>query len=103
MGIALDAGADDLKRAGSTFEITCDPAAFNQVQEALEKNDLTPSMAEISQVPKVPVDVDAETGQQGAASDGSARRPRRRAERLLQRQHDRRAGGRGEQRISQRG
>src|SRR6516164_434486 len=25
MGIALDAGADDMKRVGSTFEITCDP------------------------------------------------------------------------------
>src|SRR5437870_3888632 len=32
MGIALDAGADDLKRAGNHFEITCDPSAFNKVQ-----------------------------------------------------------------------
>src|SRR5207245_2016530 len=31
MGIALEAGADDLKRSGSTFEVTCDPSAFNQV------------------------------------------------------------------------
>ncbi len=62
MSIALDAGADDLKRAGSTFDITCDPAAFNQVQEALKKHGLNPLVAEISQVPKVPVDVDAETG-----------------------------------------
>src|SRR5262249_28308786 len=37
MGIALDAGADDLKRSGSTFEITCEPAQFNKVQEALQK------------------------------------------------------------------
>ena len=42
MGIALDAGADDIKRAGSTFDLTCDPALFNQVQEALKKNNLTP-------------------------------------------------------------
>jgi YebC/PmpR family DNA-binding regulatory protein len=62
MGIALDAGADDMKRSGQTFEITCDPAAYNQVQEALKKNNLTPVMAEISQIPKVPVDVDAEEG-----------------------------------------
>src|SRR5437588_5780141 len=62
MGIALDAGADDLKRAGSTFDITCDPAHFNHVQEALKKNGLTPQAAEISQVPKAPVDVDAEIG-----------------------------------------
>jgi YebC/PmpR family DNA-binding regulatory protein len=62
MGIALDAGADDLKRAGDSFEITCDPASFNQVKEALEKNHVTPTLAEISQVPKSPRDVDPEAG-----------------------------------------
>ena len=62
MGIALDAGADDIKRAGSTFDLTCDPALFNQVQEALKKNNLTPVLAEISQVAKVPVDVEPEVG-----------------------------------------
>jgi YebC/PmpR family DNA-binding regulatory protein len=62
MGIALEAGADDLKRSGSTFDITCDPGAFNHVQEALKKSGLTPLLAEISQVPKVPRDVDIETG-----------------------------------------
>jgi transcriptional/translational regulatory protein YebC/TACO1 len=62
MGIALDAGADDMKRSGSTFDITCDPSAFNHVQEALKKNNLTPLVAEISQIPKVPRDVDVETG-----------------------------------------
>lgn len=61
MGIALDAGADDLKRAGSTFEITCDPAHFNAVQDALKKNGIAPEVAEISQVPKAPRDVDLET------------------------------------------
>jgi len=62
MGVALDAGADDLKRSGSTFDITCDPSVFAQVQEALQKNGLATVVAEISQVPKAPVDVDAETG-----------------------------------------
>src|ERR1700752_4341693 len=31
MGIVLDAGADDLKTAGSTYEITCDPTQYSQV------------------------------------------------------------------------
>jgi len=62
MGIALDAGADDLKRAGDTFEIICDPSTFAQVREALEKNNITPTLAEITQLPKSPRDVDAETG-----------------------------------------
>src|SRR5262245_36423847 len=34
MGLALDAGADDLKRVGSSYEILCDPSAFNAVQDA---------------------------------------------------------------------
>jgi YebC/PmpR family DNA-binding regulatory protein len=62
MSVALDAGADDLKRSGSTFDVTCDPAKFNQVQDVLKKQGITPLIAEISQVPKAPVDVDAETG-----------------------------------------
>src|SRR5207245_11249129 len=62
MGIALDAGAEDLKHAGTTFDITCEPNVFNQVQEALKKNNLTPVVAELTQLPKAPVDVDAEAG-----------------------------------------
>jgi YebC/PmpR family DNA-binding regulatory protein len=62
MGIALDAGADDLKRSGSTFDITCDPTVFNQVQEGLKKSNLNPVVAEITQLPKAPVDVDSEAG-----------------------------------------
>jgi YebC/PmpR family DNA-binding regulatory protein len=62
MGIALDAGADDLKHSGTTYDITCDPTVFNQVQEALKKHNLTPVVAEITQLPKAPVDVDAEAG-----------------------------------------
>jgi transcriptional/translational regulatory protein YebC/TACO1 len=62
MTIALDAGADDMKRSGSTFDITCDPAVFPQVQAELTKHGLTPESAEISQVAKVPVPVDVETG-----------------------------------------
>lgn len=61
MAIVLDAGADDMKRSGSTFEITCDPGSFNKVKEALEKHGVKIAVAEVGQVPKVPVDVDAET------------------------------------------
>ena len=62
MGIVLDAGADDLKRSGDTYDITCDPAAFHQVQDAFKKNNLTPVSAEVPQLAKAPVDVDSETG-----------------------------------------
>jgi YebC/PmpR family DNA-binding regulatory protein len=63
LGIALDAGADDVKRAGSTFEVTCDPAAFAKVQEALQKNNVTPTHSEITQLGKTVVDADPETAQ----------------------------------------
>ena len=62
MGIVLEAGADDMKPVGDTFEITCDPAAFLSVKAALEANKLVPLAAEMQQVAKVPVDADTETG-----------------------------------------
>lgn len=62
MSIALDAGADDLKRNGSVFEITCDPTRFNEVQESLKKAGVNLGSADLSQVPKAPVEVDNETG-----------------------------------------
>ncbi len=61
MEIALEGGADDLKRSDSNFEITCDPAAFGKVQEALHQNGIATTTAEITQLPKTPMDVDAET------------------------------------------
>ena len=63
MGIVLDAGAEDMKRAGPNFEITCDPTAFNAVKEALAKNNIPTVMAELTHIGVAPVDVDAETGQ----------------------------------------
>jgi len=58
---ALDAGADDLHRAGASFEITCDPKAFNKAREALEKAGLSVADASLAEVPKAPVEADAET------------------------------------------
>jgi YebC/PmpR family DNA-binding regulatory protein len=61
MGIALDAGADDMKRSGSSFDITCDPTQFTKVQEALQQNNVATVVSEISQLAKAPIDVDLET------------------------------------------
>jgi YebC/PmpR family DNA-binding regulatory protein len=60
MGIALDGGAEDMKRSGSTFDIICDPAVFQQVKDALTKSDITPTMAEVTQVPKAPTEVSSD-------------------------------------------
>jgi YebC/PmpR family DNA-binding regulatory protein len=62
MEIVLEAGADDMKRSGTTYEITCDPAQFNKVQEALQKANVAVAHSEITQLAKTAMDVDAETG-----------------------------------------
>src|SRR5438045_2707997 len=56
----LEAGADDLRRTGASFEVVCDPHAFNKVQEALKAAGLNVTNSELAQTPKVPVDADAE-------------------------------------------
>jgi YebC/PmpR family DNA-binding regulatory protein len=62
MAVALDAGADDLRQDGDSFEITCDPASFSKVGEALVKACIATTNAEIMLVPKTEVDApDVET------------------------------------------
>ena len=63
MGIALDAGADDIKNEGDAFEITCDPTAFQAVKAALEKAKIPLAASQVTQIGKAPVDCDTETGQ----------------------------------------
>jgi YebC/PmpR family DNA-binding regulatory protein len=57
---ALDAGAEDMRRAGSAFEITCEPHAFTKVQEALKAAGLDVTNSELAQLGKTPVDADVE-------------------------------------------
>ena len=59
--LALEAGADDVRRSGDKFEITCDPAVFREVKAALEAAGLTPDAAQITRLPKTTVDLDAQT------------------------------------------
>ncbi|RLS39592.1 MAG: YebC/PmpR family DNA-binding transcriptional regulator [Planctomycetota bacterium] len=62
MELALEAGADDVERLGDLFEIRCDPTAFQAVRDALAKANLSTTMAEMTRLPKDPMDVDAEMG-----------------------------------------
>jgi len=59
--LALEAGADDVRRSGDKFEITCDPAVFREVKAALEAAGITPDAAQITRLPKTTVDLDADT------------------------------------------
>ncbi len=60
MSIVLDAGADDMQKEGDKFSVTCEPGLFSKVQEALTHNKITPEASEITMVPKMTVEVDAE-------------------------------------------
>jgi YebC/PmpR family DNA-binding regulatory protein len=60
MGYALDAGAEDLKRDGDVFVITCEPSAFAHVQETLQKQGVVLQASELRQIAVAPVDLSAE-------------------------------------------
>ena len=63
MSIALEAGADDFQNVGDAFEITCDPTQFMQIKGVFETKKLELTIAKLTQLGKVPVDCDTETGQ----------------------------------------
>ena len=56
--IALGAGADDMQTAGDVFEITCEPAVFEQLKDALKDKKIITQVAEISMVPQNTVTVE---------------------------------------------
>jgi transcriptional/translational regulatory protein YebC/TACO1 len=51
MEIALEAGADDVRRSGDKFEITCDPAVFGPVADALSAAGIEPESRQLTRIP----------------------------------------------------
>ncbi|MFO0808711.1 MAG: YebC/PmpR family DNA-binding transcriptional regulator [Gemmataceae bacterium] len=66
MGVALEAGAEDMTQDGEVFGVTTDPASFAKVKEAVEAAGFKVASAEVSQLAKAPKDVDEETGKKVA-------------------------------------
>jgi YebC/PmpR family DNA-binding regulatory protein len=58
--LALSAGADDMQAVGEVFEITCDPAAYEELKKTLEENEIPIEVAEISMVPQSTIDISDE-------------------------------------------
>ncbi len=50
MSLALEAGADDLADEGETWEITCDPHAYEAVAEAIKAAGIEPVVSEITMI-----------------------------------------------------
>ncbi|HEX5471250.1 MAG TPA: YebC/PmpR family DNA-binding transcriptional regulator [Lacipirellulaceae bacterium] len=61
MELALEAGAEDVRREGDNFEVVCDPEAFANVCDAVDKAGLSTEVRQITRVPRDTIDLDAET------------------------------------------
>ncbi|HSW43958.1 MAG TPA: YebC/PmpR family DNA-binding transcriptional regulator [Phycisphaerae bacterium] len=61
-GIALEVGAEDYTQADDVWEISCEPAVFEPLREAVSKAGITPASADLAMVPSNTVQVDAENG-----------------------------------------
>jgi YebC/PmpR family DNA-binding regulatory protein len=57
---AIDAGADDVKRSGESYEVLSTPESFPKVADALEAAKIPVDVAEIQRVPSSTVDLDAD-------------------------------------------
>jgi YebC/PmpR family DNA-binding regulatory protein len=61
MEVALAAGAEDIRSAGTDFEVICDPDSFSDVQQALRDSGIEVQSASVTRIPKNTVGLDAET------------------------------------------
>ncbi len=52
MTIVLDAGADDLRDDGDTWEVLTDPSAYEAVLEAVKKAGITPASSSVAMIPQ---------------------------------------------------
>jgi transcriptional/translational regulatory protein YebC/TACO1 len=59
MELALEAGADDVKQEGSSFEIVCDPDLYTDVEDALEKAEIEVEVKQVTRIPENTVDLEA--------------------------------------------
>jgi len=61
MELVLEAGADDVRRDGDNYEVTCDPSVYDAVAAVLSGAGLQPEASQIAKTPKNTVDLDADT------------------------------------------
>ncbi|MCK5565713.1 MAG: YebC/PmpR family DNA-binding transcriptional regulator [Planctomycetes bacterium] len=62
MELALSAGAEDMENVGEVYELTCDPAAYDELKKAIEEKGVVIEAAELSMIPENTIPVNnAET------------------------------------------
>jgi YebC/PmpR family DNA-binding regulatory protein len=62
MEMALEAGADDVRRTGDNFEVICDPEVFTAISDTIDSAGIKTEVRQITRIPKDTVDLDAESG-----------------------------------------
>ncbi len=62
MELAIEAGAEDVRREEGEFEILCEPDAFDNLITTLEKANIETIVSKIDQIPNNTVDLDAKEG-----------------------------------------
>jgi YebC/PmpR family DNA-binding regulatory protein len=60
MELALEAGADDVRKVGDNFEITCHPDVYATVSDSVDAAGLTTEVRQITRIPKDTVDLDVQ-------------------------------------------
>jgi YebC/PmpR family DNA-binding regulatory protein len=60
--VVLDAGGEDMQRAGNVFQVTTAPLELYRVKKAIADKGIKVEAAEVTQMPKSSVPVDAEVG-----------------------------------------
>jgi YebC/PmpR family DNA-binding regulatory protein len=58
MDLVLEAGADDINDIGGAWEVTCDPAAFLTVKDAIDAKEIPTVSAAVTMIPSTMVDCD---------------------------------------------
>lgn len=62
--IAIEAGADDVKDDGDTFEVLTAPDSFDQVLEAVKAAGIEPEAAEVSMIPQNYIHLEGDSAKQ---------------------------------------
>ncbi len=64
MEIVLDAGGEDVKDTGKTFDVTTDPANFESVKKALDEAGIGLTLAEVTKIPQSTVRLEGKDAEQ---------------------------------------
>ena len=62
MDLAIEAGAEDVKRVDENFEVSCEPDVFSDLLQAMEQAEIEIVASQITRIPNDTIDLDADNG-----------------------------------------